>query len=155
MTVCNLTIFSNLSMFYLFEHSLSGSCLGPAGKLCQLNFHFRLRQLNFRLCQLNFRFRLLHNWIFGIFRQHKTGQNRCHIGSHLEKSSLLSRWIHLQIQPKIESFNKISSSFYTLNQRYTYRVLQTIQMKLILLCVWAEPAVLGDAKTALKFKWEI
>ena len=23
-------------------------------------------------------------------------------------------------------------------QRYTYRVLQTIQMKLILLCVWAE-----------------
>ena len=25
-------------------------------------------------------------------------------------------------------------------QRYTYRVLQTIQMKLILLCVWAEPA---------------
>jgi hypothetical protein len=35
-------------------------------------------------------------------------------------------------------------------QRYTYRVLQTIQMKLILLCVWAEPAVLGSAKTALK-----
>ena len=30
-------------------------------------------------------------------------------------------------------------------QRYTYRVLQTIQMKLILLCVWAEPAVLGRA----------
>ena len=28
-------------------------------------------------------------------------------------------------------------------QRYTYRVLQTIQMKLIILCVWAEPAVLG------------
>ena len=37
-------------------------------------------------------------------------------------------------------------------QRYTYRVLQTIQMKLILLCVWAEPAILGSAKTALKFK---
>ena len=35
-------------------------------------------------------------------------------------------------------------------QRYTYRVLQTIQMKLILLCVWAERAVLGSAKTALK-----
>ena len=33
-----------------------------------------------------------------------------------------------------------------------YRVLQTIQMKLILLCVWAEPAVLGSSKTALKFK---
>ena len=40
-------------------------------------------------------------------------------------------------------------------QRYTYRVLQTIQMKLILLCVWAEPAVLCSTKTALKFKYEI
>ena len=40
-------------------------------------------------------------------------------------------------------------------QRYTYRVLQTIQMKLILLYVWAEQAVLGRAKTALKFKYEI
>ena len=36
-------------------------------------------------------------------------------------------------------------------QRYTYRVLQTIQMKLILLCMWAEPAGLGSTKTALKF----
>ena len=33
-----------------------------------------------------------------------------------------------------------------------YRVLQTIQMKLILLCVWAERAVLGSAKIALNFK---
>ena len=40
-------------------------------------------------------------------------------------------------------------------QRYTYKVLQTIQMKLILLCVWAEPAVFGSTKTALKFKYEI
>ena len=40
-------------------------------------------------------------------------------------------------------------------QNYTYRVLQTIQMKLILLCVWAEQAILGSAKTALKFKYEI
>ena len=32
-----------------------------------------------------------------------------------------------------------------LPQRYTYRVPQTIQMKLILLCVWAEWAVLGIA----------
>ena len=43
----------------------------------------------------------------------------------------------------------------SLLQRYTYRVLQTIQMKLIVLCVWAEPAVLGSTKTALKFKYEI
>ena len=28
-------------------------------------------------------------------------------------------------------------------------------MKLILLCVWVEPAVLGSSKTALKFKYEI
>ena len=35
------------------------------------------------------------------------------------------------------------------DQRYT------IQMKLILLCVWAELVVLGSAKTALKFKYEI
>ena len=41
------------------------------------------------------------------------------------------------------------------DQRYTYRVLQTIQMKPILLCVWAEQAVMGSAKTALKFKYEI
>ena len=41
----------------------------------------------------------------------------------------------------------------TQDQRYTYRVLQTIQIKLILLCVWAEPAVLGSTKTALKFKY--
>ena len=32
--------------------------------------------------------------------------------------------------------------------RYTYRVLQTIQMKLILSFVLAEQAVLGSAKTA-------
>ena len=43
----------------------------------------------------------------------------------------------------------------TADQRYIHRVLQTIQMKLILLWVWAEPAVLGRAKTALKFKYEI
>ena len=40
-------------------------------------------------------------------------------------------------------------------QRYTYRVLQTIQMKLILLCVLAEHSVLGSAKTALKLQCEI
>ena len=42
-----------------------------------------------------------------------------------------------------------------LHQRYTYRVLQTIQMKFILLCVWAERVIFGSAKTALKFKYEI
>ena len=35
------------------------------------------------------------------------------------------------------------------------RVLQTIPMKLILLCVWAEWVIFGSSKTALKFKHEI
>ena len=43
----------------------------------------------------------------------------------------------------------------SLSQRYTYRVLQTIQTELILLCDWADPAILCSAKTALKFKYEI
>ena len=47
--------------------------------------------------------------------------------------------------------NKSTCSY----QSYIYQVLQTIQMKLILLCVWAEPAVLGSAKTALKFIYKI
>ena len=38
---------------------------------------------------------------------------------------------------------------------HMYRVLKTIQMKLILLCIWAEWDILGSAKTALKFKFEI
>ena len=37
-------------------------------------------------------------------------------------------------------------------QSYTYRKLQTIQMKFIILCVWA---VLGSTKIALKLKYEI
>ena len=49
-------------------------------------------------------------------------------------------------------FSTAKSSY---KQRYTYRVIQTIQMELIFLCVWTEPAVLGSAKTALKFKYEI
>ena len=42
-----------------------------------------------------------------------------------------------------------------LGQRYTYRVLQTIQMRPILICVWAEPAVFGSTiKTALNMNFE-
>ena len=40
-------------------------------------------------------------------------------------------------------------------QSFIYQVLQTIQMKLILLCVLAKPAVVGNTKTAVKFKYEI
>ena len=55
----------------------------------------------------------------------------------------------------IQSEKLLMEELEWVQQRYTYRVLQTIQVKLILLCVWAEPAVLGSAKAALKFKYEI
>ena len=45
--------------------------------------------------------------------------------------------------------------FFDQVQSYTYQVLQTIQMKLILLCDWAELTVLGSAKTAIKFIYKI
>ena len=47
-----------------------------------------------------------------------------------------------------------TTDFSTILQRYAYRVLQTIEIKLILLCVWAELAILDRAKTSLKFKYE-
>ena len=50
---------------------------------------------------------------------------------------------------------RAENQFWNYSQSYIYQVLQTIQMKLILLCVWAEPAVLGIAKTALKFIYKI
>ena len=65
------------------------------------------------------------------------------------KGRVQCRLLYLKV---IKPYKKSNSTQY---QRYTYRVLQTIQMKLILLCVWAEPAILGSAKTALKFKYEI
>ena len=73
--------------------------------------------------------------------------------SHVRSALWTLNW------PKPEYFilrqpNVMAKNF-TLIQRYTYRVLQTIQMKVILLWVWAEGAVLGGAKTALKFKYEI
>ena len=52
-------------------------------------------------------------------------------------------------------FFSLRAAVLGVRQRYTYRVLQTIQMKLLLLWVWAERAVLGRAKTASKFKYEI
>ena len=48
-----------------------------------------------------------------------------------------------------------SSSCFYIATRDILRVLQRLQIKLILLCVLAEPAGLGSAKTALKFKYEI
>ena len=68
--------------------------------------------------------------------------------------------MHGQKYLKLKWLEKSPKHFVLFNiwhwsQRYTYKVLQTSQMKLILLCVWAEPAVLGSTKTALKFKYEI
>ena len=58
---------------------------------------------------------------------------------------------------KISSYEVLSNHFifyfdFLTVQRYTYRALQRIQIELTLLSVWAEPAALGSAKTALKFK---
>ena len=54
-------------------------------------------------------------------------------------------------------FTLVTSNYFfaASKQRYACRVLQTFQMKLILLCVWAEQAIMGSAKTALEFKYEI
>ena len=69
--------------------------------------------------------------------------------------SLLLFWPSLLWMP-IQAENAWEYYYYEyVWQRYTYRVLQTIQMNLIFLCGWTEPAVLGSVKTALKFKYEI
>ena len=79
----------------------------------------------------------------------------------LENNFWLPKWDRsAQKVENSHSFFNVSYIWYkslilSFLQRYTYRVLQTIQMKLIVLCVWAEPAVLGSTKTALKFKYEI
>ena len=66
------------------------------------------------------------------------------------KSALLNWYSSMK-----KKMGKIPMIFDIESRDITYRVLQTIQMKLILLCVWAEPAVLGSAKTALKFKFKV
>ena len=72
--------------------------------------------------------------------QHKFNRRSCDSCSDLQVSYKTREIAAVSLRPR---------------QRYTYRVLQTIQMKLILLCVWAERAILGSAKSALKFKYEI
>ena len=52
-------------------------------------------------------------------------------------------------------YQHLISHIWMYGQRYTYRVLQTIQIKLVLLCVWADPASLSSTKTALKLKYQI
>ena len=62
----------------------------------------------------------------------------------LPKSFLMQiKGISCEYESKI--LRTVQSAVLCCTQRYTYRVLQTIQMKLILICVWAEPAVLGNS----------
>ena len=75
-----------------------------------------------------------------------------------EESSLKVYFLVMSVYRNQSKYILLCSNFILFlcsNQRYTYRVLHTIQMKLILLCVWAEPAVLGSTETALKYKYEI
>ena len=66
----------------------------------------------------------------------------------LEKGWILAIWGQ-------NFYIELYSIWFTLQAKlYTPSTLN-IQMKLILLWVWAERAVLGRAKTALKFKYEI
>ena len=78
---------------------------------------------------------------------------------HEEREIQVQNWKVLALYWKCILLHQwmTESIFFTLgqNQRYIHRVLQTIQTKLILLWVWAERAVLGRAKIALKFKYEI
>ena len=77
---------------------------------------------------------------------------------HVDKVNSGRKVINLFRVPKIGANFKIDlrNRCQTLKsgygQRYTFRVLQTSQMKLILLCVWAESAVLGSTKATPKFK---
>ena len=64
-------------------------------------------------------------------------------------------FVHNVKENKDEKLTEINEKDGGLGQSYIYQVLQTIQMKLILLCVWAEPVVLGSAKTALRFIYKI
>ena len=80
-----------------------------------------------------------------IDKHKRLGSVKYWIGINAKRGS----WAYTSSRLKLEFQN------WGPGQRYTYRVLKTIQMKLILLCVRAEPAVLGRTKTALKLKYEI
>ena len=67
----------------------------------------------------------------------------------------LSCWTCVPIHSlKVSKYRKQNTEFSHHPKLYTPSTLN-IQIKLILLWIWAERAVLGRAKTALKFKYEI
>jgi hypothetical protein len=76
----------------------------------------------------------------------------------LDISFIVFKGVHQMKKTKKTTYSVGIFSAFFLRSRdihITYRVLQTMQMKLILLCVWAERAVLGSAKIALEFKYEV
>ena len=80
----------------------------------------------------------------------------------LQQSFVLKSFSRVPLKMQLERIfssphpvRNLTINNFTVAQRYTYRVLQTIQIKLMLSCVWAEWAILGSAKTALKVKYEI
>ena len=105
----------------------------------------RKKKKNRNICRFLCRYSV-HRW-FWFMMKHIWPRNVYHV-----KLDTLSDLSTRPLSDKIKRSLYYSHSL----QRYTHRVLQTNQMKLIPSCVWAEPAVLGnDTKTFLKFKYEI
>ena len=88
----------------------------------------------------NSKLRVLGNWNLTYFPG--SGRSKCLTSI---RTLLFERW-------QVTAYHWISMSE---NQRYAYRVLKTIQMKLSFSCVWTEPVILGSAKTSLEFKYDI
>ena len=59
----------------------------------------------------------------------------------LERGMTVVYWDLSNVFEKFKDIAIVPNTDSAIRQRYTYRVLQTIQMKHILLCVWAESAV--------------
>ena len=68
---------------------------------------------------------------------------------------ILSFKVIFQCLKLVEAFKKKFCERYLIMRPILTKFNALIQMKLTLLCVWAERAVLGCAKTALKVKFEI
>ena len=86
----------------------------------------------------------------------------CHLQLKLDKK--LELWDELELEnhqwlwlySELLNWTKVNIFFHFFSCRQRCTLFQTIQMKLILLCVWAEPAVLGSTKTALKIQiWNL
>ena len=86
--------------------------------------------------------------IFQIFLPKHSNKKQKKKIIQLQQMQIRLDTVHWSCQSCVISPN-VTESYYVL-QRYTYRA---IQMKLILLCVWAERAVFCSAKTDLEFKY--